>query len=1413
MAEELLKPDYLFETSWEVCNKVGGIYTVISTKAISLIEELGDNFILIGPDVWRNEEKNPEFIEDPELHKDWKEVAMREGLNIRIGRWNIVGNPVAIIVDFTTFINKKDEIFSQFWESHKLDSISGQWDYIEPALFGYATGKVIESFVKFNISTRENVVAQFHEWMTGTGILYLNINMPQVATVFTSHATVIGRSLAGNNRPLYKNLSNYNAENIAREFNVISKQSLEKLSAKYSDAFTTVSAITANECIQFLMEKVDIVTENGFEDSFVPGESDFNKQRKVAREKFINVAENLLGYKLEKDVILVATSGRYEFKNKGIDLFIDAIGALAKDEAFEKQIVAFILVPANHYGPKAELVENIENNAKIEIQDKILTHNLHDANHDPALNRIKEHNLNNSKDSKVKIIFVPSYLNGNDGIFNLSYYNLLIGLDLTVFVSYYEPWGYTPLESLAFHVPTVTTSLAGFGLWINNEYPNTGYGTNVIKRTDDNDLEVINEVKQTLSVFASLSQKEIEIAREKAFSISRIALWKNLVTNYNKAYNIALKKVESRRDLFLDMEQTKLELKVVKRAPISEPVWNDFIVKSNLTKKLSKLDEISRNLWWSWNSDAIDLFEYIDPKLWEKLEQNPINLIENVSFDRFLQLENDKAFMQNLENVSKAYDNYMAVSPEKDSVKIAYFSMEFGLHSSLKIYSGGLGILAGDYLKEASDCNVNLAAVGLLYKYGYFKQMLTVNGEQQAVYEPQTLSHLPIEKVLDYEGNWLCIQIVLPGRTLTARLWKVKVGRIPLYLLDTDFDANQPQDRFITHHLYGGDNENRLKQELLLGIGGIRALEAVGIRADVYHSNEGHSAFIGIERLRELIRDHNLSFDVAKEIVRSSTLFTTHTPVPAGHDYFPEDLLRIYIAHYPERLKISWDELMGLGRFNPYDKNEKFSMSVLAANFSQEMNGVSLLHGKVSQHMFAGLYKGYLPEENHINYVTNGVHFDTWTDKEWKNIYLSTFGDNFKEDQSNDTHWKKIYDVSDELIWETKLKLKNNLYNHINDRFRSNWLKRSERPRDIVDIMERFEKDILTIGFARRFATYKRAHLLFKNKEKLAEIVNDPDMPVQFLFAGKAHPHDGGGQGLIKSIIELSKLPEFKGRILFLQNYDMELAKKLVAGVDIWLNTPTRPLEASGTSGEKAVMNGTMHFSVLDGWWVEGYKPGAGWALSEERMYENQDYQDDLDAETIYQILEDEIVPTYYDRDKNGIPHNWVQIIKKTIAEVAPHFTMKRMLDDYKNKYYYKLSGRYRELLNDDFKKAKDIALWKKMVEKHWEQIEVVSISLPESMKNSLILGEKYFGEVVLDLKGLLPEEVGLEFVMISRENNTDKLIHKHELNFVKIVESNAMYKLNFTPSLPGAFRFGIRIFPKNPELPHRQDIGLVKWI
>jgi glycogen phosphorylase/synthase len=1409
------KPDFVFEVSWEVCNKVGGIHTVISTKAISVVKELADQYITIGPDVWRENKEHPEFEEDPNMFPEWRESAAREGLRVKIGRWKITSRPIAVILDFTTFIQRKDEIFKNLWEFCKLDSISGQWDYIEPALFGYAAGQAIDSFSRYYDLDKKNLVAHFHEWQTGAGLLFIERNQPTIGTVFTTHATTVGRSVAGNNQALYSQLEHLNGEQKARELNVVSKHSLEKNAATFADAFTTVSELTARECHRFHDRIVDEVLPNGFEDSFVPGKEEYEQKRSVARDRMLKVASALTGEQLPDNTLLLATSGRYEFRNKGIDLFIDALGDLNRNVSCPGKAVAFVLIPANHYGPRRDLLEALNNDAHQGITNGHLTHNLHYEEHDLILNRIRNNGLNNSTDDKVKVIFVPSYLNGDDGIFNLAYYDILIGLDLTVFASYYEPWGYTPLESLAFSIPTVTTTLTGFGLWVSNEYKKEVPGITVIPRDDFNDQQVVEGISKAIYGWCGYDVEDRERLRNSAYSISRIALWENLISHYWKAYDHALRGAEGKETIYFEKERVE-KLPETEQVLIDiHPLWRRVLVQQNIPEKLKSLEELSHNLWWSWNQDAIDMFASIQPKLWIEVNENPVELLEELSYDTLKKLENDNQFIGRLEKVYKAFRTYMEEKPRKGMPSISYFSMEYGIHNSLKTFSGGLGLLAGDYLKEASDYNIPLVGIGLLYRFGYFRQMISAKGEQVAMSDAQHFSRLPVTPVREEDGKWKDVQIVLPGRTLYARLWKVQVGRIPLYLLDTDYEANQEGDREITHNLYGGDNENRLRQEILLGIGGIRALRRIGLDPDLFHCNEGHAAFTSLERLREYIQDGNMTFPEAMELVRGSSLFTTHTPVPAGHDSFEEDLLRTYVAHYPERLKITWNQFMNLGRFHPNQKNEKFSMSVLAVKLSQEVNGVSKLHGEVSREMFTELWPGYLTDELHIGYVTNGVHLPTWLGPDWKMLYEKTFGEDCYLRQEDRGMWDMIKHVPNREIWDLKSKERKELINHIKERLAEASTRMMDNPGQMLEISTALNKNTLTIGFARRFATYKRAHLLFSDLERLSKIVNNEGRPVQFIFAGKAHPRDIPGQDLIRMIVEISKRPEFIGKIVFLQNYDIQLAKQLVRGVDIWLNTPTRPLEASGTSGEKAVMNGTMHFSVLDGWWAEGYREDAGWMLPIDRSFDNQALQDDLDAERIYTLLETEIVERYYTRNKEGVPEEWVGMIKNTIAHVAPEFTMNRMLRDYIDRYYMKLYNRSKMLREKDSLLPKEIALWKHRILEHWKNIQVVEYDFPDVTREEFVMGNTYTGKVLLDLDGLTPDEIGVEMVMTKSGDDHDSLLFRgtEEFKCTRVEGSRAEYTFVQSVDETGVFNIGFRIFPKHENIPHRMDFPLVRWI
>lgn len=837
-------------------------------------------------------------------------------------------------------------------------------------------------------------------------------------------------------------------------------------------------------------------------------------------------------------------------------------------------------------------------------------------------------------------------------------------------------------------------------------------------------------------------------------------------------------------------------------------------IEPKLPEALAPLGELAQNLWWCWDHEATELFKSIDPVLFEAHYHNPVAMLDELDTDKAEALIRDAAFVASMHQVYARFRGYIDKAPPKTGPQIAYFCMEYGLHQSVRLYSGGLGVLAGDYLKEISDRNANFIAVGLLYRYGYFQQGISMSGDQIHNYDPAKFTQMPLQPVRDERGEWIKIHLNMNGRTVWAKVWVMAVGRMSLYLLDTDIDDNAWEDRVITHQLYGGNNENRLRQELLLGVGGLRALRAIGIQPDLFHLNEGHAAFLGLERIRNYMKEKGLSYLEALEVVRSTQLFTTHTPVPAGHDTFSEDLLKDYIFKYTYALDLPWRDLMGLGRRDADDSQELFNVSHLAIRTSQEVNGVSRLHGEVSRKMFAELTPDYNFTENYIGYVTNSVHFPTWVAKEWLDYYLKKFGKDFLNKQLDHKYWEKIQSAPAAEIMDIRRLLKKRLLDWVRKSLTEDLMHRGENPRVTFEIVNSIRDNALILGFARRFATYKRATLLFSNEQRLTDIVNNAERPVIFLFAGKAHPADKGGQEFIRLIYNVTKNPNFRGKVIFLENYSMEMAKLLTAGVDVWLNNPSRPKEASGTSGMKAVMNGVMNFSVLDGWWCEGYRPGAGWALPEEDTYSDQNLQNELDAETIYNILENDIIPTYYDQDAYGVSERWVQHIKNTISQVAPEFVMGRMLDDYYTRFYSKLQQRSEVLLSHDFKAAKELSAWKERVQRAWKAIELIDLQAPDTFNRSLPLGETFEASVTLRLQDLSPDDVGIEVVFYKRKSEEElELISAHEMKLKKETGAEATYSCTFNPAAAGVFEYGFRMFPKHPLLPHRQDFGLVRWL
>ncbi len=838
-----------------------------------------------------------------------------------------------------------------------------------------------------------------------------------------------------------------------------------------------------------------------------------------------------------------------------------------------------------------------------------------------------------------------------------------------------------------------------------------------------------------------------------------------------------------------------------------------IFVEPRLPQALIPLRELAHNLWWSWDTEATALFQQIAGDQWEAMQYNPVAVLDELTAAQANALISDQDFMARMKFIHQRFQKYMA---EKTAEKplIGYFCMEYGLHFSLKLYSGGLGVLAGDYLKEASDSNMPIIAVGLLYRHGYFQQEISLHGEQISHYPVQLFTKLPVQAVRDAQGNWVKIQVDYPGRKVFAKLWRLNVGRIALYLLDTDVDENSSEDRALTDSLYGGDNEYRLKQEILLGMGGFKALQAMGITPEVFHLNEGHAAFLGLQRLWHIMNVEGLPYNQAIEVVRASSLFTTHTPVPAGHDNFPEGMMKAYFSHFPEQLGITWYDFMALGREDAANPYENFSMSHLAIRLSQEVNGVSRLHGEVSRRMFANLYPGYHHEELHIGYVTNSVHYPTWAAPEWQALHQRVFGADFLKRQSEPDVWSRIAGVSDEEIMQVRATLKNRLLNYVKNKLQADFTRRGESPRFIFEALGSIRSNALVIGFARRFATYKRAHLLFTNLERLTALLQNPERPVILIYAGKAHPADKGGQELIRHIVHISRRPDLAGKIIFLEDYNMEMAKLLVQGVDVWLNTPTRPKEASGTSGMKAVMNGVLNFSVLDGWWAEGYVPGAGWALPLEATYQDTNLQNELDAETIYNLLEEEIIPAWFQRDERQIPTLWVQYIRKNFEAIAPHFTMKRMLDDYYLRFYHKLADRNRRLQAGRYAETLRLTEWKDHFARQWPGIRLVEMNLYDTANHALPMGQPFKASVTLDLNGLQPDEAGVELVFFKRLSEEELQIRlSTELTPQPQAHSLVTYTCEIEPGMAGVYEYGLRLYPKHEGLPHRMDFPLVRWL
>ena len=850
-------------------------------------------------------------------------------------------------------------------------------------------------------------------------------------------------------------------------------------------------------------------------------------------------------------------------------------------------------------------------------------------------------------------------------------------------------------------------------------------------------------------------------------------------------------------------------------------IFNRITVTPELPKRIGELDKIARNLWWSWNTDFLKLFKMIDVDLWERVGKNPIKFLKEVSQEKLELAINDSSFLKQYDKIKQDFEGYMNNKntwfakkyPNNKNDLIAYFSAEYGLDEILPIYSGGLGILSGDHLKSASDLGIPLVAIGLFYKNGYFHQIINKDGMQETTYKINDSNSLPMEVVKDREGNDLKIFLKFPNGKLYLRVWKVNVGKVSLYLLDSDIEENLEEYRDVTRSLYGGDQEMRIKQEIVLGMAGTNLLKVLGLNPTVYHMNEGHSSFLTLELMKTIMNEKQVSFSIAKDIVSSKTLFTTHTPVPAGNDIFPIDLVEKYFKNYWTRFGITKEEFFRLGMQEGADVSKTgFNMGILALKVAGKKNGVSKLHGAVSRELFAEVWPNIMQDESPIEYITNGVHTCSWLAPNLKTLYNEYLMPFWQDSIYDENVWKNINNIPNEVLWEEHLKRKRKLISIVKENTINRLKRNGYSYEEINSVVSSLKADSLTIGFARRFATYKRATLIFRDLERITEILNKADKPVQLIFAGKAHPLDEEGKNLIKFIHEISMKPQFKGKIFLMEDYDIGMSRYLVSGVDVWLNNPRRPLEASGTSGQKAAINGVINFSVLDGWWAEGYNMKNGWTIGKNSEYENYEMQDNYDSESLYNTLENKIVPIYYSKNEEGVSDKWVQIMKNSIIYDGAKFSTSRMLVDYTNKFYMPLAN----LTNKYYSNLATVTSfneWKAHLYRNWNDIKIIE---EQNLDNITI---KAGNSIEVKCKVILPN---IDVESIEVQTYCGKILESGKVEKIsaitmKCISSNQDTKeygfsAKIELSTGGEYGYTFRVMPKNEMILNAENLNLVKW-
>ncbi|MBI2519070.1 MAG: alpha-glucan family phosphorylase [Bdellovibrio sp.] len=1418
------KPDFIFEVSWEICNMVGGIHTVIQSKAAQIRERFGEDYICVGPHVLHPISATPSFREEI-----WSDAVYKliqdftyQGVSCRMGRWNIPGGPKVLLVGFKELFAQKDRILAHYWEHYGVESLFGGFDYTEPVLFSHASGLLIEQISnRLLLSEGKRVLVHAHEWMTSIALLHLKETCPDIATVFTTHATILGRSLSS--RDHQKTLDSYLASKPAtvwaQETGVESKHSVEVISAREADCFTTVSETTSDECGLILGKKADVVVNNGLSDDIPSPELLDPSLRKKMRLRMLQIAREVTGFNYDSDqTFMMVTAGRYEFRNKGIDLFIDASldlkDSLANGDS-KKKVIAFVMCPAGHGHRVFPHAENA-----------FSTHTITDPSHDPLLDLLNHRGQVNSANNPVHVIFLPLYLNGTDSTLTETYWELASGMDLAVFASWYEPWGYTPHESVALGLPTCTTDCAGFGRWVQS-LPGSDKekGVVVIKRTrgdvPHNYEEIRAELKKKILEILNASPVERKQWSEAALQTAKRARWSDLIEGYLRAYSFAIERATLRVSKSPHARFRSFSLgNVVAPSRFSHARAN--VKKFSVTTRFPNVQKslrqfMGRTMSWKWDPYVLQLFYQLDRKLWEEVDQIPLKFIRNADDETVKKISANSELRKLFNGIRVGFEaDDVASANAFAAYDRAYFCMEYGITDKLRIYSGGLGMLAGDHLKTASDMKIPIVAFGLFYQYGYFRQVLTQDGQQLANYDRSELENLEINLVQDVSGGRLLLSIPFNEEELYFQIWRLDLHGVDLLLLDSNVMENPVRLRVLTDRLYSAEPGKRIGQEWLLSMGGLELIKKLGLNISVFHMNEGHTAFLVVGRILELMEQHQLNFDEAFDYVRFTTIFTTHTPVAAGHDEFARDeaiaLLKRRIQNQP-----ILDRIMGLGAsLKGLGIDDKFSMTGMALRGSRWVNAVSKIHESVSQRMFNNLFPDLDEDEVPVTHVTNGVHIPSWLEPTWQDLFFEVLGDQWPKRLNDVDYWLKLQNLPLERVAEKKLILKRRLISWIKKRLAGQLDRGAVRP-EYAEILARLDENTLIITHAKRMAPYKRADILFEDADRLAEIIRRSPVPILFIYAGKAHPSDGMGQEVLQRIARWSKDPRFSGSVLVLEDYDLSYSRRLLSGSDIWLNTPLRPLEASGTSGMKGAINGTLHFSVADGWWPESYNGNNGWMIGDGSELWDKSLQDDYDRARIFSLLENEILKDFVKPEGQSFSPAWISRVRESIYTILPFVASERMLEDYQHRLYQPALNASHDLKKNNFAELRNLTNFKKTLTEHWHLVAFENVD-SEGLETDNIPRSKP-AQVIVELShpNLTVEHIRVQAVLTHQASSLHEV--QRQIIACECISSNASsrtkWRLRLDNRRPGDFTLAFRAIARHYS--GFEDAGfelkLVKWM